>query len=92
MLTSEARIATDKAGRYMAQLCKHFSHKIPATHAVDRGRIEFPAGTCLIEAGPDVLVLRTEAQSEEGRVRVEEMVGSHLERFMWREAPEITWR
>lgn len=91
MFTSIAHVATDKAERFMTQLCKHFSHKIPAAAENGSGRIRFEAGTCLLDSGPEFLTLRVESDSEDGRSTVEEVVGSHLERFMWKEPAEITW-
>ena len=37
--SSEARVATAAPARYLAQLCKHFAHKLPVTLGDDRGRI-----------------------------------------------------
>ena len=45
-LTAEARISTEHAGKYLAQLCKHFAHKVPATWADDLGDVDFGPGTC----------------------------------------------
>ncbi|UEM06249.1 DUF2218 domain-containing protein [Skermanella rosea] len=91
MFTSVSHVATDKAERFMTQLCKHFAHKIPASSENGSGRIQFEAGTCLLESGPEFLTLRVEAGSDDQRTIVEDVVKSHLERFMWKEPAEITW-
>jgi hypothetical protein len=91
MSRSQAHVATDKAERFGAQLCKHFAHKIPAVFEGTEGRIEFAMGVCLLEASPDFLTLRVEADDAEKRSQVEEVVKSHLERFMWKGPAEITW-
>ncbi|WP_158045344.1 DUF2218 domain-containing protein [Skermanella pratensis] len=91
MFTSTSHVATDKAERFMTQLCKHFAHKIPATLENGSGRIQFEAGICLLEPGPEFLTLRVEAGSEDQRNTVEDVVKRHLERFMWKEPAEITW-
>ena len=59
--TSEARVATGKAKRYMSQLVKHFADKLEATLEGDTGRLAFPFGSCALEAGSSLLVMRAEA-------------------------------
>ena len=91
MSISEARIETAHSQRYLGQLCKHFGHRIPATVEGDTGRIQFPSGICALSAEPGLLVLRTEAEDELARRLVEGIVGSHLERFAFRETLAINW-
>ncbi|HWL71072.1 MAG TPA: DUF2218 domain-containing protein [Geminicoccus sp.] len=93
MLSSEARVPTAVPSRYLQQLCKHFQHKLPAEFDPRHGRVAFPAGQCelaaLAEAG--ILHLRVTARDEKGLARLEDVVGRHLERFAFREKPEIHW-
>ena len=91
MISSETAIQTPAAKRYLSQLCKHFAHRIPASATDDAGRIEFPAGLCLLQAAADRLTLRVEAEDEAGLSQVEETVVRHLERFAFRETLEIRW-
>jgi hypothetical protein len=91
MLRSQAHVPTPLADRYIAQLCKHFGHKIPASHSETDGRIEFPFGLCTLLARDEELVLVAEAADEASLARVEDVCGSHLERFMWREQPVVSW-
>ena len=91
MLTSEARVTTDVPRRYLSQLCKHFQHKLPVTLADDHGRIEFADGTCALKAAPDTLVLRVAAEDEAALARLEDVVARHMERFAFRDKPEIRW-
>ena len=88
---SEARVATPRSARYLGQLCKHFAHRIRASFSGARGKIEFPAGLCELEASDDLLVLRAEAADEPSLGQVEEVVARHLERFTFRDKPEIRW-
>jgi hypothetical protein len=88
---SEARVTTSRSARYLGQLCKHFAHRIPATFSDGQGRIEFPSGTCELEAAGDLLILRATAEDAPSLSQVEEVVGSHLERFAFRDKPEISW-
>ena len=40
---SEARVGTAHAQRYLAQLCKHFGHKLPTTYDDVSGQITSPS-------------------------------------------------
>jgi hypothetical protein len=91
MIQSEARVSTTRASRYLGQLCKHFEHRIPATYTADHGRLEFTAGVCHLDAADDVLVLRAEAADEAKLHQLEDVVARHLERFAFRDKPEIRW-
>ncbi len=91
-LTSIARVQTSSPARYMGQLCKHFVHKIPASHDEETGRIEFPFGLCELAIGNDLLAMTVSAPDAESLARMEEVVASHLLRFAFREPPEITWK
>lgn len=90
-LSSEARVATAAPGRYLAQLCKHFGHKLPVALDEGRGRIEFPTGVCELDAAGDTLVLRVTAGDEAALARLEDVVANHLGRFAFRDEPEVRW-
>lgn len=91
MPASQARITTELASRYLQQLCKHFAHKLPVTFDPERGRIEFSLGVCELTAVPGVLNMRAEAADETALRQLEQVVARHLERFAFREQPEIAW-
>jgi len=91
MMQSEARIATERASRYLQQLCKHFAHKLPTSHTPQEGRIEFGMGVCALQAEPETLVLTADAPDAESLDRLEGVVARHLERFAFRDKPEIRW-
>jgi hypothetical protein len=95
-LSSEARVSTTVPRRYLAQLCKHFQHKLPVTScpvplAEDRGRIAFPGGVCALEAEAGTLILRVTAEDEAALARLEDIVARHLTRFAFRDRPEVHW-
>jgi hypothetical protein len=92
MQRSEARVPTEKAERYLGQLCKHWGHKFAVTQTPQHGRIELSAGLCVLEAEAETLLLRVEAADEALLSRMEEVIARHLERFMFRESPQIAWR
>lgn len=91
LLSSETRVPTTMPSRYLAQLCKHFQHKLPVTLDERHGRIEFSAGICELDAASDALVMRVLASDEAGLAALEDVVARHLERFAFREKPEIHW-
>ena len=90
-IRSEARVATPRSARYLGQLCKHFAHRIPASYEGGQGRVEFPTGVCEMEASGDVLILRASAADSPSLAQVEDVVAQHLERFAFRDKPEINW-
>ncbi|MEV1290287.1 DUF2218 domain-containing protein [Micromonospora sp. NPDC049679] len=91
MLTSDARVATDRASRYLAQLCKHFAHKAHTEWDDVRGFADFGWGRCTLTATPDALLLHAEAPDPEGLGRVEYVVGDHASRFGARDNLTVDW-
>ncbi|WP_328891022.1 DUF2218 domain-containing protein [Streptomyces sp. NBC_00316] len=124
MPIAEARIPTDRPGRYLVQLCKHFSNKgrhlgpgarshhggdvtPPAgTHTppeltpdrIDvewsdtRGVVSLPWGRCTLDAAPEVLMLRAEADDEQGLRRLQDLLETHIGRFGRRDELRVDWR
>lgn len=90
--TSEARIATGSAARYLGQLCKHFGHKVPSALEGDHGWIAFDFGRCHLAATDSELSLHNAAATEPDLQRLEQVIASHLERFAFREKLQITWQ
>jgi hypothetical protein len=93
MLSSQARVPTAVPGRYLAQLCKHFQHKLPVEFDERHGRVAFPAGRCALDAGADAgtLLMRVVASDNAALAKLEDVVARHLERFAFREKPEVRW-
>ncbi len=90
-MQSRSDIATAAGQRYLVQLCKHFSHRLPASWDEAGGCIEFPFGTCTLKATPDALSVGVEAASEPELDRMEQVVLSHLQRFAFREELTAAW-
>jgi uncharacterized protein len=88
---SEAHVATAHAARYLGQLCKHFAHRVPATFEGPQGRIEFAFGICDMQAADGTLVLHATAKDAPSLEQVEDVVARHLERFAFRDRPEVRW-
>ena len=92
LLTSHATVPTDKPVAYMRQLCKHFGHRVPSSYDDTSGKIEFDAGDCNLTAGTDELTLEVSAGEAAQIQRLQEVVGSHLERFGRRDQLTVTWQ
>ena len=91
-IASQARVSTPKARNYLIQLCKHFAHKIPATFADNKGRIEFDGGVCELNADDEsALVLAVSAGSADKLATLENVVDRHLKRFAFKEELSVAW-
>ncbi len=88
MSQSIAQIQTSHASRYLRQLCKHFSHKVPAEFDDRQGSITFAFGTCALLAQQGALTVTVAGDDPD---KLEHVVGSHLERFAFRESLNVTW-
>jgi hypothetical protein len=91
MTRSTARVTTAFASRYVQQLCKHFAHRIPVEFSKTTGRMEFEGNTCLLEADSNLLTIRIEAEDATALERLQGVVARHLERFAFRDKPEVSW-
>lgn len=92
MPRSEARVATDRPGRYAKQLTAHMGRKIEAVYSEETGRgtMVFGAGTATLEAQSDALLLTVEGERE-NLPGLEDVVGRHLVRFGVRDELVIEW-
>ena len=90
-LASTSTIRSERASSYLQQLCKHFGHRIEVEFDAGHGRISFDFGRCELVAENDALTMSASADDQESLQRVEDVVGSHLERFTFREKLEIAW-
>lgn len=90
-MTARADVDTDKPVPYMRQLCKHFGHKVDASFDETTGYIQFEFGRCELNAAESQLELTVTAEDEERRERMQNVVGSHLERFGKRDGLTVNW-
>jgi hypothetical protein len=88
MLVTETLWETPNPARYMAQLCKHFAHRIPVVLNEADGQITFSFGICNATAEANALRLRATAPDEEDMTQLQTVVISHLQRFAFREMTE----
>ncbi|HEX7742210.1 MAG TPA: DUF2218 domain-containing protein [Sphingobium sp.] len=88
-----AKVPTSNGSRYLQQLCKHWSHKFDTNFDAQQGVIAFPMGPIRMAAGSDELSVTIEPNEGSDVERFKQVVGEHLDRFAFREAPlTFDWR
>ncbi|MBC7814249.1 MAG: DUF2218 domain-containing protein [Burkholderiales bacterium] len=90
-MIAETNIQTAQASKYIKWLCGHFNHKAKAEYDDQRGTVQFEFGHCEMQAQPDSLFIRVQADDAEAFERVKYVVGDHLERFAKKESIQVTW-
>jgi hypothetical protein len=90
-ITSRADVATDVPARYAKQLVAHLGRKITFTDDGGTSTATFGDTTGRIVIGDGVLTLLASGPDEAGVARVEQVLGSHLERFGQRNELTVTW-
>lgn len=96
-IASTAHVPTESAGRYLQQLCKHWSHNLNVEFSPEAGTVVFPRnarganwsgdGKLTLAAHPGNLECTIEASSADHLDALKGVVASHLDRFAFREAP-----
>ena len=94
---AEARVRTEHAARYAAQLGKHWAHNLDVREDRDARQIVFPKnargakwqGDALVTLDPqgDVLLVRVEASEAGQRDALKGALQTHIDRFAHREGP-----
>lgn len=92
MFITKGSVKTDKAGKYLVQLCKHFAHKVEVDLREASADVAFPMGPCTITATEDELIFEGQAESDIGLEKMKGVIIIHLDKFAWREVPiEYRW-
>lgn len=91
MIQSKLHLSTTHGPRYLLQLAKHFSHKVPVTFTPNEGEVRLPFGTCEMTA-TDAALSITILGGARDIAWLEQFVGDHLARFAFRENPTIDWQ
>jgi uncharacterized protein len=87
MPIATASVPTANGGKYMQQLCKHWSHKLEVDLSEERGVVKFQTAVATFEPAADGLLVTIEGEEGEAVERMKGVVASHLDRFAFREAP-----
>lgn len=103
MPTAEARVPTDRASRYLTQLCRHTNQMGRMRHAGSgpqvrhtessdtTGTVHFGQGTCTLTAEPDALILRVDADDETTLRQLQDGITRRLETIGRRDRLTVTW-
>ncbi len=91
-MQATTHFVTEHADQYLGTLCKHFGHKVPVQVETGSGRIDLPFGQCTLIAGETGLALTLTADDQPALDRLLQVIGSHLDRFAFRENPQLIWQ
>lgn len=93
MIRTRSVIKTLNAGKYLAQLSKHWQHRFSFSYTETEAHIPF-SDTIRLDmfADPAELAVQLEAPDEEDITRMETVFVKHLERFAFREKLTIDWQ
>ncbi|MBT0669700.1 DUF2218 domain-containing protein [Novosphingobium profundi] len=89
MNTIAARVATPNGGKYVRQLCKHWSHKLETTIEGDVGTVTFPGARAVMAADEEAIAISISGVSREEVEPLTDVVARHIDRFAFREAPLV---
>lgn len=94
MSTIAATVKTDSGGKYVRQLCKHWSHKLETQVEGDTGTVTFPTAVATMAADETGIAISITGEDREAVQQLTGVVASHIDRFAFREAPltyEWSW-
>src|SRR5215213_1290981 len=90
-LGSRADVPTDAPARYAKQLVAHLGRRIEFTTEGATSTATFGDTTGQVVVGDGVLTLLVSGPDADGVARVENVLGSHLERFGQRNELTVRW-
>ena len=76
MPIAQTRVETPNARKYLAQLAKHFAHKIEVVASDEVARLVFPLGPADLHADDAALAIRVEAPDADGVERLKDVIWS----------------
>jgi hypothetical protein len=88
--TARPDVPTATPARYAKQLLSHLGRRVTWTTDGDASTAALAGGTGTVVIGGGVLTLIAEAPDAEALVRVQHVLGSHLERFGQRNELTVT--
>ena len=90
--TAIAKVPTEKASRYLQQLCKHWAHKFPVEFDPHHGAIQLSLGRTVMDADEKALHIAVAADDAVTLKRLEAVVTDHIKRFAFREELTFDWQ
>jgi hypothetical protein len=92
MSTVEARVLTQSGGKYVRQICKHWSHKLETHVDGDTGTVTFPVAVATMAADGEGISIAITGSKREDVEGLTDVLARHIDRFAFREAPlSYTW-
>ena len=83
----EARVLTTQGGKYVRQLCKHWSHKLPVELEGDTGVVTFVGAVATMKADDEAIAVTIRGGNHDDLDRLKDVAAKHIDRFAFREAP-----
>ena len=95
MNTIAGRVRTANGGRYIRQLCKHWSHKLQTEVDGEMGTVTFPDAVTVMQADPEGISIAITGADDGSVEKLTDVVARHIDRFAFREGPlsySWTWQ
>lgn len=89
------RVKTPNGGKYVRQLCKHWSHKLETQVDGDVGIVTFPTAVVRMAADDEGIAITitgigtTAGENRADVERLTDVVARHIDRFAFREEPLV---
>jgi hypothetical protein len=98
-MLGEANVQTTQASEWLAELCRQFQERaaghpelgIEVAWSETRGSVDFGWGRCTLQAGPDALNLRIEADQADDIDGLQELLTRHIEHLASGEQAAVVW-
>ena len=91
-MTLTGTLASERASRYLQQLCKHFAHKIEVRFTPEAGHIAFGFGAADLTAEDGLLTVTLALQPGADPAQAKHVIDKHLAVFTHREGGVgLTW-
>ncbi|AIT78814.1 DUF2218 domain-containing protein [Novosphingobium pentaromativorans] len=95
MSTIAAKVATPNGGKYVRQVCKHWSHKFEVEVEGDTGKVHFPSAVTTMAGDEEGIAIEITGEDKATLERLTEVVANHIDRFAFREGSlnyEWSWQ
>ncbi|MEE4450401.1 DUF2218 domain-containing protein [Novosphingobium resinovorum] len=85
MSTIAATVKTPNGGKYVRQLCKHWSHKLATEVDGDKGTVTFPNAVTVMDADAEGIAITITGEDRDAVQGLTDVVARHIDRFAFRE-------
>ena len=91
MTEVQARVPTTSGSKYVQQLCKHWSHKLPVELEGEAdpvsGTVTFDGAVATMKADAEAIDITLRGEDRAKLDQLKDVVAQHIDRFAFREAP-----